>query len=402
MVDNPQATLANVIHIAILAAVLTFSAHASEESASASCERHSEERPTIGLALSGGGARGGAHIGVLKALEELRVPVDCIAGTSVGAVIGGFYASGLSVAQIEDITRGIDWNSAFQNAVPRASTSFRRKQDDYLFLVDVGPGLRAGKLALPIGLVQGQVIDMILSRALAATPAERDFDRLGISFRAVATDLSTGRPVVLGDGDLALALRASISLPALLSPTDIDGRMLIDGGLAMNLPVEVVQAMGAVVVVAVDVTSSLLARESMRSVIDVTSQLTTLITQPAMEEQKNRLHANDILLTPTFGETATFGSFAMFEETIADGYRAVMDQRERFEAWSLDRDGYAASVAEHRRPDASQLPIIRFVRLDNRSSMADSVIAARMGTIPLGLPFDSAAGRGGRGARIRS
>jgi NTE family protein len=371
--------------MAVLSSVApALSAPTSDTFGSGVCAR--DDRPSIGLVLSGGGARGGAHIGVLKALEELRVPIDCIAGTSVGAAVGGFYASGLSVDEIADITRDIDWTSALSNAMPRHVTSFRRKQDDFLFLVNLRQGLRAGRFALPIGLNQGQVIDMIISRALAEQYAARDFDDLPTPFRAVATDIATGSAVVLRSGDLAVALRASMSLPAVLAPIDIDGRMLVDGGLAMNLPVEVAQSIGADVVVAVDATSTLLGREALHSVIDVTSQLTTLMTQPSMEKQRALLDDNDILLEPEFDTRATFTSFAAFEGTIDDGYDAVMNERERLEPWALDVAHYAAHLADRAR--RSNPPLISFVRLDNRSSIADSVIEARIGHIPLDAPLD--------------
>jgi NTE family protein len=388
---SSQAVVASFTCGAILVAALAFDAKASEPAAQPAaqpCAHHGGYRPTVGLALSGGGARGGAHIGALKALEELRVPIDCIAGTSVGAIIGGFYASGLSVDEIEEVTRGIDFPAAFLNAMPRADRSFRRKQEDSLFLVNLRPGFRAGRFTLPIALVQGQVIDMILSRAIARTSPARDFDHLVLPFRAVATDITTGKAAVLTSGDLALALRASMSLPAVLAPIDIDGRMLVDGGLAMNLPIEVVKSMGADVVVAVDVTSPLLARESMRSVLDVTSQLTTLMTQPSTEEQKKLLDSDDVLLKPTFDSRGNFASFARFEETIGYGYRAVMDERARLDAWSLDPERYAAYLAERSRQRPPLAPMIRFVRLDNRSSIADSVITARLGDVPLGAPLD--------------
>jgi NTE family protein len=381
------ATRRPIAHAALLATLCSASAAKGEPVADGPTTICAPgERPSIGLALSGGGARGGAHVGVLKALQELRVPVDCIAGTSVGAAVGGFYASGLSADEIETITRGIDWQAALSNATPRRNRSFRRKQDDYLFLVNLSPGLRAGGFALPIGFNQGQVIDMTLSRALSGPALEQDFDRLSTPFRAVATDIASGRPVVLDSGDLALALRASMSLPAVLAPIDIDGRMLVDGGLAMNLPVEVAQSMGADVVVAVDATSHLLAREELRSFVDITNQLTTLMTQPAMEREKALLDRNDILLEPSLDPQATFTSFAYFDSTIDAGYRAVMNERARFETLSLDEDQYARHLDERGR--SAKLPPVTFVRLDNRSRIADSVIRARMGEIPLDAPLD--------------
>src|SRR6185503_6991774 len=150
-------------------------------------------RPKIGLVLSGGGARGGAHIGVLKALEELRVPVDYVAGTSIGAAVGGFYVSGMNVTELEQLVESLEWETAFLNVTPRQLKSFRRKRDDDSFLVNQKPGLNDGEFV-------------------------------------------TGDAVVLGSGSLARAIRASMSIPAALAPIEIDGRLLVDGGIAMNLP----------------------------------------------------------------------------------------------------------------------------------------------------------------------
>jgi NTE family protein len=352
------------------------------------CATGVDGRPSNGLALSGGGAHGGAHIGVLKALEELRVPIDCIAGTGIGAVIGGFYASGLSAAEIDEIARNIDWDTALWNTVPRGYRSFRRKNEDHLFLVNMRPGIQEGRLSFPIGLVQGQIVDMVLARATVGAYSVSDFDDLQMPFRAVATDITTATPVVLRQGDLALALRASMSLPAVLTPVDIDGRMLVDGGIAMNLPVEVAQSMGADVVIAVDVTSALLGRESMRSVLDITSQLTTLLTWPGTQQQKELLDDNDILLTPAFDKAQAFLSFALFADTIDRGYTAVMDQREVFAPLALDPASYAAYAASRPDPRTDEPPVIDFVRLDNRSRIGDGIITARLRDIPIGEPLD--------------
>ena len=211
------------------------------------------ERPKIGLVLSGGGARGGAHIGVLKALEELRVPVDYVAGTSIGAAVGGFYVSGMNVADLKQLVESLEWETAFLNVTPRQLKSFRRKRDDDSFLVNQKPGLNDGEFELPIGLVQGQVIDMIISRETLRASQVDNFDQLAIPFRAVAGDIVTGEAVVLSSGSLARAIRASMSIPAALSPIEIDGRLLVDGGIAMNLPVDVARDMGADVVIAVDI-----------------------------------------------------------------------------------------------------------------------------------------------------
>src|SRR5687768_4725446 len=345
-------------------------------------------RPQIGLVLSGGGARGGAHIGVLKALEELRVPVDYVAGTSIGAAVGGFYVSGMSVADLEQLVESLEWETAFLNVTPRQLKSFRRKRDDDSFLVNQKPGLNDGEFELPIGLVQGQVIDMIISRETLRASQVQNFDQLAIPFRAVAGDIVTGEAVVLGSGSLARAIRASMSIPAALSPIEIDGRLLVDGGIAMNLPVSVARDMGADAVIAVDISSELLGRETLRSVLDVTSQLTNLLTRNGTLQQYAELTANDLLLVPKFGEDLTSMEFARMRETIQTGYDVVMQNRAEFEPLALSEQEYDAYLAARRDPRMSDLPVVDFVRLENGGRVADRVGAARLGAIELGSPLD--------------
>jgi len=347
-----------------------------------------QQRQKITLVLSGGGARGGAHIGVLKALQELRVPVDAIVGTSIGAVVGGFYVSGMTVQDLEELVESLEWETAFLNTTPRKLKSFRRKRDDDLFLVDLKPGLNHGEFELPAGVVQGQVIDMVLSRETLRASKVEDFDKLALPFRAVAADLVTGEPVVLRSGNLARALRASMSIPAALTPIEIDGHLLVDGGIAMNLPVQVAQEMGAEVVIAVDISSSLLGRETLRSVLDVTEQLTNLLTRGGLEEQRRRLGPQDILLTPTFSEDLGSISFARMAEAIQAGYDTVMQHREQFERLALDDAHYAAYVAGINDPRMQELPVVEFVRLANDSPIADSVVETRLRDIRVGEQLD--------------
>jgi NTE family protein len=180
-------------------------------------------RPRIGLVLSGGGARGVAHVGVLKTLEALRVPVDAIAGTSMGAVVGGLYASGMSATQIERELDGVDWEDAFRDRPQRSQLNFRRKREDRDFLVQLPLGFREGRFQLPRGLIQGQKLTQILRELTLPVSAITDFDALPTPFRAVATDLETGAAVVMKDGDLPSALRASLSAPASSRPCSAMG-----------------------------------------------------------------------------------------------------------------------------------------------------------------------------------
>ncbi|HEX6996647.1 MAG TPA: patatin-like phospholipase family protein [Gammaproteobacteria bacterium] len=362
-----------------------------DEEAGRSCAPIGHEGPSVGLVLSGGGARGGAHVGVLRALEELRVPVDCIAGTSIGAVVGGFYASGMSVEDIQQVARSIDWDAAFLNFTPREYRSFRRKRDDDLFLVNQRPGLNEGEFELPIGLVQGQVIDMILSRVTAPAAGVEDFDRLAVPFRAVAADIVTGEAVILGSGDLTRAVRASMSLPAALTPIELDGRLLVDGGIAMNLPVEVAKDMGADVVIAVDISSALLPRESISSVLNITSQLTNLLTRHGVEEQRALLDEDDVLLVPEFDDELTSATFERLVEAFQNGYEAVMEHRDELEPLALDEAAYREHVDSRHDPRWDEPPVVEFVSLDNDSGIADSIIRARLDGIEIGQPLDVAA-----------
>lgn len=345
-------------------------------------------RPRIGLVLSGGGARGGAHVGVLKALEELRIPVDVIAGTSIGAAVGGLYASGLSTAEIEDFIEGIDWDSAFLNTTPRRLRSFRRKRDDDLFLVEQKPGLNNGEFELPTGVVQGQVIDTIMSRVTLPVAGVDDFDDLAIPFRAVAGNLETGEAVILGSGDLGRAIRASMSVPAAFTPMEIDGQLLVDGGIVMNLPVEVAHNLGADVIIAVDISDTLQTRDELRSIVDVTAQLTSLLTRQGTLVQRDLLADDDVLLTPEFAEDYSPINFSRIAETIDNGYEIAMEHRAELERFSLSAPDYAAHVAARRDPRESELPTIDFVRWNDTSLLAHSVIEARIKEIEIGVPLD--------------
>ncbi len=347
-------------------------------------------RPTIGLVLSGGGARGGAHIGALEALEQLRVPIDCIAGTSIGAVVGGFYATGLRAKDLENIVTHLDWNALFLDTTPRRLLAFRRKRDEDLFLVNLKPGLNAGQIELPIGIVQGQVADQILARYTLPAAEIQDFDKLPIPFRAVATNIANGKAVVLGSGNLARAIRASMAIPAALTPVEIDHQLLVDGGLAMNLPVEVARDMGADVIIAIDITASLLKREALHNVLDVTTQLTNLLTRQGLDKQRKLLGPKDVLLTPQFPPAMNSVDFSHMADAIETGYDAVMRHRAELEPYALTREQYAAYLARRPASTLPGLPVIDFVTLDNHSHIADSIIETRLRGLMLGKPLDFA------------
>jgi len=268
-----------------------------------------DTRPRIGLALGGGGARGIAHVSVLREIEDLHIPVDCIAGTSMGALVGGLYASGMSVDDMEDMVRSTDWKRLFDDSIPRKERSWRRKVDDRDALATVGVGLNGGRVRVSPGLLQGERILMMFESRTLGVSAIDDFDELPIPYRAVATDLNTGEAVVLGNGSLALAMRASMSLPGIFQPVELDGRVLLDGGIANQVPIDVVRAMGADIVIAVDVGTPLMTLDRDASLLQVVSQISGMLTVGNTQRMLATLSGRDVLIVPALGDAVATGDF---------------------------------------------------------------------------------------------
>ncbi|AZC36062.1 patatin-like phospholipase family protein [Pseudomonas chlororaphis] len=329
-------------------------------------------RPKIGLVLSGGAARGLAHIGVLKALEEQGVKIDAIAGTSMGAVIGGLYASGYKIDELEKLALSIDWQQALSDAPPRADVPFRRKQDDRDFLVKQKLSFRDdGSLGLPLGVIQGQNLALLLESMLAHASDTRDFDKLPIPFRAVATDIASGEKVVFRKGHLPRVIRASMSIPAVFAPVEMDGRLLVDGGMTDNIPLDVARDMGVDIAIVVDIGTPLRSRQQLATVVDVLNQSITLMTRRNSEEQLATLHKNDVLIQPPL---ASFGvtDFGRAQEMIDAGYRAtrILDAR----LAPLRRaEPMDAGLSAARAP-GQRTPIITAIRVENDSKVSDDVI----------------------------
>jgi NTE family protein len=344
-----------------------------------------KERPKIGLALSGGGARGAAHIGVLKVLEEHRIPIDYIAGTSMGSIVGGLYAMGMSADELEAVISEVDWADAFVDRPPRKDRSFRRKRDDDLYLVKNKPGVSLGSFNFPTGILDGQKIDLLLKKYTLSVSTVRDFDDLAIPFRAVAADIATGQAVVLDHGDLALALRASMSIPIVFAPREVDGRLLVDGGITANLPIDVVREMGADIVIAVDIGTPLAEREDITSVLAVTNQLLTILTRRNTDDQIDSLTDRDIFIRPNLGDIET-ASFDRATEAVPTGVTAAEAASDKLAPLSLSAEEYRAHVAgRERRADSP--PVIDEIRIVNQSRLSDGVIAARL-SIKAGEPLD--------------
>jgi NTE family protein len=344
------------------------------------------QRPRVGLVLSGGGARGAAHIGVLKVLEEMHVPIDAIAGTSMGAVVGGLYAAGLSAQEIEQVIASVDWRDAFQDRPAREDLAFRRKQDDLSYLVRLPLGLKGRKILLPRGLIQGQKLTQTL-RALTLPVARIErFDALPVPFRAVAADLATGRAVVFDHGDLATAMRASISAPGVFSPVEVDGQLLVDGGIAENLPVDIARSMGVDVLIVVDVSFPLLPASMLTSPLQISNQMLAILVRRDTERQRALLSARDIVIDPPLGE-ASLVNFTIVSSAIASGEQAARAAAPQLAALSVPQAQFSQYLEERRAVRDGKLPRIDFVRTDERSSQYRKTIDATLKPL-VGQPLD--------------
>lgn len=344
----------------------------------------SGERPSVGLVLSGGGARGGAHIGVLKALEEHGVTIDYIAGTSMGAIIGGMYASGYSASEIERILSDMDWETAMLDRPDRVDRTMRIKELEAQFLIPYRFGFNNGKIQLPLGAIEGQHLDQVFHKILMPVVGIREFDNLPIPFRAVATDLVTGEEVVLSRGSLPDALRASMSVPGVFAPVEIDDRLLVDGGMANNLPVSVVREMGADIVIAVDISSPMLTREQLTSVLSVTEQLTNFLTRRTTEAQIHSMGPDDRLIVPSLGEFSA-ADFHRAVDIVEKGYEAAMSPENDLAGLA----GFGEGNPEKEPVRQPEHYIVEFIEIENDSVLHDQIIRSRL-DVDLGSPVDLA------------
>jgi NTE family protein len=334
------------------------------------------EHPKIGLVLSGGGARGAAHVGVLKVIDEMKIPIHAVAGTSMGAVVGGLYASGMSAVEIEKLLTSVNWQDAFKDRPPRAQLGYRRKQDDRNFLVRYALGVRSDGFVYPRGLVQGQKLEQVLRNAAIPVADVQDFDHLPIPFRAIATDLETGQLVLMSSGDLVTALRASMSAPGVFSPAPRDGRLLVDGGLSENLPVDTARAMGVDRLIVVDVSFPLYAREDLGSPLEVTNQAFAILIRNRTLEQRAKLGPNDIIIDPPLGRFPS-ADFSRVGEALRAGRTAAEAARDQLAPLALSDEEYLRYLASRRVRPVSP-PAIDFVRPTKDSAEYAALIAAHM------------------------
>ena len=332
-------------------------------------------RPRIGLVLSGGGAKGFAHIGVIEELERRHIPVDVISGTSMGAVVGSMYAIGNDATQIKAIASSIDWVTVFNDSLSRNDLSFRRKREVRDILLDARLGLVDGKPALPKGVLGGQRLFATIQEILAPWRATEDFDTLPIPFRAVAADIVTGNAVVMGSGNLSTAVFASMSIPAGFPPVKREGLLLVDGMIADNLPIDVARAMGVDVIIAVDVGEPPRASaDRINSALDVLSQMQSLLGWDAVRRQRASMAGRDVLIDPDITGLSVTG-FSNYERGIARGREAAQKMGDKLSALVVNDAQWAAYLAERKARTNPASIHIDAVKLVNTSIIPDSAIA---------------------------
>jgi len=309
----------------------------------------SSEKPCRGtaLVLSGGGSRGGAHVGVIKVMEELRVPVDCVIGTSMGAIVGGLYASGMSPAGLEEQLTTIDWDASFSDKTDRTKQRFRTKQDDVFGLFPLEVGVGADGINTSPGLAAGFKVEFILRSLLMHVATPTDFDDLRVPFRAVASDLATGEMVVMDHGDLARSVRASMSIPGAFAPVVIDGRTLVDGLVARNFPIDVAQALGATRVIAIDVGTPAAKDVKGLGTAGVIAQMVALLTDQNVIAQRARLREQDLLITPELGDISS-ADFSRIGEARVAGEKAARAASEQLKRFAIGKQEYGAWLAQQR------------------------------------------------------
>jgi len=340
----------------------------------------------IGLVLGGGGARGAAHIGVLKVLEREHIPICKVAGTSMGAIVGGMYASGYSPEEIERILGQIDWKEVLTDDPPREKLNMRRKNQDLEFLLDYEVGYRNGRIVTPQGLIQGQKLLILLRQLLASTWKIDDFDDLPIPFRAVAADILSGKPVVWDKGDLVLAIRSSMSVPGAFAPLPVDDYLLVDGGIFDNVPVGVARAMGADRLIVVDVGTPISKREDLTNPLAILNQVVGTLSQDRINRELSTLGPADILIRPELGDFSS-AAFDKADEAIPIGAQAAERVLDKLKTFSADAPTYAQFTARHHLIAYSP-PVIEFVDVKAGGAGAAKLIEREMQVL-VGHPLDA-------------
>lgn len=346
-------------------------------------------RPRIGLVLGGGGARGAAHIGVLKVLEELRVPIDCIAGTSMGALVGAAYAGGMSSAEIEDVVTAIDWSETFGTAGTRDLQPVDLKTGNLTYSNPLEFGLKNKTLLVPAGLVQSQQIESLLRSIVSRFRRQASFDDLPIPFRAIATNIQSGDRVVLDRGDLSVAMRASMAVPGAFSPVTLNGQVLVDGSLVRNLPVDTAREMCADVVIASSLVNTMPEASALQSAFTVLGRMVEVMIKNNEREQLETLGSADVPILISLPDM-TSAEFVKVPGAIPRGEAAARALASKLARYSLSAEDYARWRAGLRFAAGEGKPaIVRDIRIEGLSRANPEVVRRQIQS-RIGEPVDEA------------
>jgi NTE family protein len=297
-------------------------------------------RPKVALVLSGGGARGFAHIGVLRELRALHVPVDMVVGTSMGGVVGGAYAAGASVDDLEALARDTDWDSVVADRPARDALVFRRREEDVLLPSRIELGVHRDGFTLPPAAAGNAALEQALARALPPGTRDTPVNALALPYRSVASDLVTGELVELSTTPLFLTMRASLAVPGVFAPVRVKGRLLADGGLVRNLPIDLAHEMGAEIVIAVNVGTPLAPEKTLGSAYGVAQQMINILTEQNVQRSLKELRAQDILIAPHL-EGIGILDFRKAGDAIKAGEQAAHALAARLAALALPQAEYA-------------------------------------------------------------
>jgi NTE family protein len=359
-----RSQLASTIAVCLLAVGAAYAADPGPAAAVAA----DSPRPRVGLVLAGGGAKGGAHVGVLKVLEEMHVPVDCIAGTSMGALVGGGYASGIPAKGLEEFVTGIDWKSVVGGVGRRELQTIEQKRAGVTYSNDIEMGLQDGRVVLPAGIVNTSSIEDLLRTYVARARAQTDFDKLPIPYRAVATDMLSGKMVVLDSGDLATAMRASMAIPGAFAPVMTDKHVLSDGGMVRNIPVDVARNLCADVVIVVNLVEEEIKREHLQTATQLLLRSSDVGIMANENQQLESLTGKDIRIDVIMGDITT-ADFERVPETIPLGEkaaRAVADQLAGLAVPEAQYQAWRSTVTEGQNIEA-KLAAVKFQSLERVS-----------------------------------
>ena len=334
-----------------------------------------KNRPTVGLVLSGGGARGGAHVGVLKYLEEQRIPVDYIVGTSMGSFMGGLYAVGYTPAQMEEFLISTKWDKYITTKKPREKIPFRRKTLEAEFPGSLKVGIDGdGDVALPTGVFEKQMMLELLREKFKNVLFIKDFTRLPIPYAAVATDLATGESVALTKGDISKSIYASICVPGGFEPIEIDGRILVDGGISQNLPLKTMRRLfHPDYIIVVDISTPFDKTKKFNSYDEVMTQQLDILTRKNVEDTIKDLRPNEFLITPRL-DGYSFLDAHRYKEIIQIGYEAAKGNKEKISFLSLDSASYERYKQRHRYKPVSPIPLIHAIEIQNDTFLSDETI----------------------------